>query len=155
MLVVLRVVQCLPPTQLRTGFLSLEETSCLSPVTLQPSWTLEIMCMSWMYLPWTLDIHRVIQQVALCVWLLSPMMCFPGASLLTCVWGLHSFLWLSDIPLLTNQPHLIYLFIRDRYIYIVFTFWLLSQFSSVAQSCLSLCNPTNCSMPGLPGAYSN
>ena len=25
-----------------------------------------------------------------------------------------------------------------------------SQFSSVAQSCLTLCNPINCSMPGLP-----
>ena len=24
------------------------------------------------------------------------------------------------------------------------------QFSSVAQSCLTLCNPMNCSMPGLP-----
>ena len=24
------------------------------------------------------------------------------------------------------------------------------QFSSVAQSCLTLCDPTNCSMPGLP-----
>ena len=26
----------------------------------------------------------------------------------------------------------------------------LPQFSSVTQSCLTLCNPTNCSMPGLP-----
>ena len=25
-----------------------------------------------------------------------------------------------------------------------------SQFSSVAQSCLTLCDPMNCSMPGLP-----
>ena len=25
-----------------------------------------------------------------------------------------------------------------------------SQFSSVAQSCLTLCNPMDCSMPGLP-----
>ena len=27
---------------------------------------------------------------------------------------------------------------------------ILSQFSSVAQLCLTLCNPMNCSMPGLP-----
>ena len=27
------------------------------------------------------------------------------------------------------------------------------QFSSVAQSCLTLCNPMNCSMPGLPVHY--
>ena len=26
----------------------------------------------------------------------------------------------------------------------------LTQFSSVAQSCLTLCNPMDCSMPGLP-----
>ena len=26
------------------------------------------------------------------------------------------------------------------------------QFSSVAQSCLTLCNPMNCSTPGLPAA---
>ena len=28
--------------------------------------------------------------------------------------------------------------------------WLSVQFSSVAQSCLTLCDPMNCSMPGLP-----
>ena len=28
-----------------------------------------------------------------------------------------------------------------------------TQFSSVAQSCPSLCNPINCSMPGLPGNH--
>ena len=31
-----------------------------------------------------------------------------------------------------------------------FYFFLLVQFSSVTQSCLTLCNPMNCSMPGLP-----
>ena len=30
------------------------------------------------------------------------------------------------------------------------TFFSSVQFSSVAQSCLTLCNPMNCSMPGLP-----
>ena len=30
---------------------------------------------------------------------------------------------------------------------------LLIQFSSVTQSCLTLCNPMNCSMPGLPVHY--
>ena len=30
---------------------------------------------------------------------------------------------------------------------------LIIQFSSVAQSCLTLCNPMNCSMPGLPVHY--
>ena len=29
-------------------------------------------------------------------------------------------------------------------------FWINVQFSSVAQSCLTLCNPMDCSMPGLP-----
>ena len=29
------------------------------------------------------------------------------------------------------------------------------QFSSVAQSCPTLCDPMNCSMPGLPGVHSN
>ena len=28
--------------------------------------------------------------------------------------------------------------------------WISSKFSSVAQSCLTLCNPMNCSTPGLP-----
>ena len=28
--------------------------------------------------------------------------------------------------------------------------WLLVQFSSVSQSCPTLCNPTDCNMPGLP-----
>ena len=32
----------------------------------------------------------------------------------------------------------------------LFVFLLSVQFSSVAQSCLTLCNPMNCSMPGLP-----
>ena len=30
------------------------------------------------------------------------------------------------------------------------TFYVSVQFSSVAQSCLTLCDPMNCSMPGLP-----
>ena len=30
-------------------------------------------------------------------------------------------------------------------------FFLVFQFSSVAQSCPTLCDPMNCSMPGLPG----
>ena len=34
--------------------------------------------------------------------------------------------------------------------YVYFRLRLLVQFSSVAQSCLTLCNPMNCSMPGLP-----
>ena len=29
------------------------------------------------------------------------------------------------------------------------------QFSSVAQSCLTLCDPMNCSMPGLPNAQNS
>ena len=29
------------------------------------------------------------------------------------------------------------------------------QFSSVAQSCLTLCDPMDCSTPGFPGVYSN
>ena len=29
-------------------------------------------------------------------------------------------------------------------------YYCLSSFSSVAQSCPTLCDPTNCSMPGLP-----
>ena len=28
--------------------------------------------------------------------------------------------------------------------------WAVSQFSSVSQSCLNLCDPMNCSTPGLP-----
>ena len=32
----------------------------------------------------------------------------------------------------------------------LFVFLLSVQFSSVAQSCPTLCNPMNCSMPGLP-----
>ena len=28
--------------------------------------------------------------------------------------------------------------------------WLTIEFSSVTQSCLTLCDPMNCSMPGLP-----
>ena len=33
---------------------------------------------------------------------------------------------------------------------IILTQWALVQFSSVAQSCLTLCDPMNCSMPGFP-----
>ena len=32
----------------------------------------------------------------------------------------------------------------------MFRYWLTCQFSSVAQSCPILCNPMNCSTPGLP-----
>ena len=39
------------------------------------------------------------------------------------------------------------LFLKDKKIYIY------PQFSSVAQSCLTLCDPMNCSMPGLPVHY--
>ena len=44
----------------------------------------------------------------------------------------------------------------DRFISNYFVFWCYSkwfssvQFSSVAQSCPTLCDPTDCSMPGLP-----
>ena len=31
--------------------------------------------------------------------------------------------------------------------------WRISQFSSVAQLCLTLCDPMNCSMPGIPGHH--
>ena len=34
--------------------------------------------------------------------------------------------------------------------YLIFTSTLQVQFSSIAQSCLILCNPMDCSMPGLP-----
>ena len=33
---------------------------------------------------------------------------------------------------------------------VLFAFWINYQFSSVAQSCPTLCDPMNCSMPGLP-----
>ena len=33
---------------------------------------------------------------------------------------------------------------------LLFTSWIFSQFSSVAQSCPTLCDPMNCSTPGLP-----
>ena len=35
-------------------------------------------------------------------------------------------------------------------LYKLFFWWVLFQFSSVAQSCPNLCDPMNCSMPGLP-----
>ena len=43
-------------------------------------------------------------------------------------------------------------YLRDVICHIILPllFLLSVQFSSVAQSCLTLCNPMNCSMPGLP-----
>ena len=35
----------------------------------------------------------------------------------------------------------------------LYTSWFHSQFSSVSQSCLILCNPMNCSTPGLPAHH--
>ena len=35
------------------------------------------------------------------------------------------------------------------------TVWIKIQFSSVAQSCLTLCNPMDCSTPGLPVHHQN
>ena len=48
---------------------------------------------------WILVIHRGIQHVAFYVWLLLLKMCWPGASILSLVWKVHSLPWLSDIPL--------------------------------------------------------
>ena len=40
---------------------------------------------------------------------------------------------------------------REKRIHVSFRGYISSvQFSSVAQSCLTLCNPMNCSTPGLP-----
>ena len=39
---------------------------------------------------------------------------------------------------------------NDAYTFILTSTEITVQFSSVAQSCLTLCNPMNCSMPGLP-----
>ena len=66
----------------------------------------------------------------------------PGLFILSQMEIFHSFLWLNNIPLYSSVPHLLHPFI----------YWLaLSvQFSSVAQSCPTLCDPMNHSMPGLP-----
>ena len=54
-------------------------------------------------------------------------------------------LWISSITMLILSAwgHL-------RYIFILQNFFALVQFSSVAQSCLTLCDPMNCSTPALP-----
>ena len=57
------------------------------------------------------------------------------------------FIWMWNICLL--MCHVGYLLVRNcvSIINIIFSS---VQFSSVAQSCLTLCNPMNCSTPGLP-----
>ena len=37
-----------------------------------------------------------------------------------------------------------------RYVFVTFMYLQMVQFSSVTQSCLTLCNPMDCSIPGLP-----
>ena len=40
---------------------------------------------------------------------------------------------------------------KNVYVYLYVSVYIyISQFSSVTQSCLTLCDPMNCSMPGLP-----
>ena len=41
-------------------------------------------------------------------------------------------------------------YIRAVYCHLIYLIYMQSQISSVAQSCKILCDPMNCSMPGLP-----
>ena len=67
--------------------------------------------------------------------------------------GAHSFLWVNNIYIYiyiythTTSSLSIHLLIDTSYIWM---FLKHHQFSSVAQSCLTLCDPMNCSTPGLP-----
>ena len=45
-----------------------------------------------------------------------------------------------------NQGNPIFVMLQSGTVFLTTS----SQFSSVAQSCLTLCDPMNCSMPGLP-----
>ena len=64
------------------------------------------------------------KYLSCCVWLISLSLCFLGSSICCNRCEHQCFMWLSNIQLF--------------------------QFSSVAQSCLTLCDPMNRSAPGLP-----
>ena len=57
----------------------------------------------------------------------------------------HSFPWLGNIPLFSLSIHL-----SIGFFHALPTINGAAQFSSIAQSCLTLCNLMNCSMPGFP-----
>ena len=56
---------------------------------------------------------------------------------------LHHFFLSKRVSLLQCWKYLVFIILCQLYFISV-------QFSSVAQSCLTLCDPTNCSTPGLP-----
>ena len=64
-------------------------------------------------------------------------------------WGIslrnHQIMWISK-----DIEKLIPLLNKVEYIYVCTYIWDSVQFSSVTQSCPTLCDPVNCSTPGLP-----
>ena len=57
----------------------------------------------------------------------------------------------DDFCVLSNQRFLCGISPSDRMMFFyLYLFSQIVQFSSVAESCLTLCNPMDCSMPGLP-----
>ena len=66
---------------------------------------------------------------------------------------LYVFFWKMSIQvfcLFGNVFFVFFFFFFDIELYILFIYFGLVQFSSVAQSCSTLCDPMNCSTPGLP-----
>ena len=147
LLVVFRLVQPSPPTQLRTGFLSQKKPrACQQSLSSPPRKPCTCTCTR-AYCGHL--IYTVIQQVGFCVWLLSLMMCFPAASVLTSVGTPFLFRaeWYSIVPI----NHIQFICSSGLDIFTLFLLTgLFSQFSSVAQLCPTLCHPTDYSTSGLP-----
>ena len=69
-----------------------------------------------------------------------------------CISIVHSSLWLSSIPLYDygNLFNHTYINISNLKLLLKNLLLIFSSVSSVAQSCPTLCDPMNCSIPGLP-----
>jgi len=61
-------------------------------------------------------------------------------------WGTRAYLWQIHVDIWQNQYNIVKLKNEIK-------IFLSVQFSSVTQSCPTLCNPMNCGTPGLPVHY--
>ena len=77
-----------------------------------------------------------------------PSFCTVGSPGTTCIWS--SILWIQSSLHFRQCCVLSNTFCIHYFSIPFFDFSVSVQFSSVTQSCLTLCDPMNCSMPGLP-----